>query len=345
MGDEENNNELINFILSNAQSAGWWAEKAIGMPPALYYLTEGVISYHFRQRSSKVHPDKFQDEDRKEKAGEAQAFVNAAKEYLDKQSKNKKMREAYFAEQLAKDSAVVQRNPDNIDPNSFLDSPTFQAVKEVEVYVESEAVFGGATSFRRIKSYNQNSDSFNTGAALCPPSLNLNFDTVTIEDVEEETIEVASGDIRTEYFALEFAHVETIDGTTIPPTTGRETTRLLFSTASDITIISEKVAQAAGIYGRNTNKELDYNRERIIGGAFMNFHKYELSRTWVAGQTVHVPTFNVTLFVRGVRLECVVVINMNLTDADEADVFLGLHDWGRFEKYASSLVFRANMLE
>lgn len=124
--------------------------------------------------------------------------------------------------------------------------------------------------------------------------------------------------------------------------------KLKFISSANRTIISENFARFAKLYENvnfknedgTTHTETKLKKDLIQDWEIMNFKKMsdENSRNWIEGETTWEPTFKLALTIRGVSIECFVVVCTGFEM--DADILLGQWDWSVFQSRAGDLCYK-----
>lgn len=269
-----------------------------------------------------LHPDKtrqFGSEFPKNAYSECEDAFNK----ILNQIRNKVEREAYVKEQIVKRAGDMLRLPTFAPPdNNWLGCSELNLPKGVEVYV----VCDKKLYFVSILSFNADSKRFEVSnlSGTCKPAYETTKEMIDL-DVEKDAL-------RLEYSLMEYVKFLAYN------TTKLKSTRLMFNSIGYKTIISMKLAVQAGLYNKNQNGTTTVNRSLISSWEYMNLDTFppQIATEQNEKVTKKVPAFDLKLIIRGIPLVCSVVVHVNLHDAE---VYLGISDWKRFQAFAGDLRF------
>jgi hypothetical protein len=235
---------------------------------------------------------------------------------------NKEEREAYVKEQIVKRAGML-RLPTFAPPdNNWLGCSELNLPKGVEVYV----VCDKKLYFVRILSFNADSKRFEVSnlSGTCKPAYETAKEMINL-DVEKDALR------------LEYSLMEYVKFLAYNTTTKLKSARLMFNSIGYKTIISTKLAVQAGLYNKNQNGTT-VNRSLISSWEYMNLDTFppQIATEQNEKVTKKVPAFDLKLIIRGIPLVCSVVVHVNFHDAE---VYLGITDWRRFQAFAGDLRF------
>ena len=269
-----------------------------------------------------LHPDKtrqFGSEFPKNAYSECEDAFNK----ILNQIRNKVEREAYVKEQIVKRAGDMLRLPTFTPPdNNWLGCSELNLPKGVEVYV----VCDKKLYFVSILSFNADSKRFEVSnlSGTCKPAYETTKEMIDL-DVEKDAL-------RLEYSLMEYVKFLAYN------TTKLKSTRLMFNSIGYKTIISMKLAVQAGLYNKNQNGTTTVNRSLISSWEYKNLDTFppQIATEQNEKVTKKVPAFDLKLIIRVIPLVCSVLVHVNLHDAE---VYLGISDWKRFQAFAGDLRF------
>ena len=214
-----------------------------------------------------------------------------------------------------------------VTPGSSHDElPSCDRIKTRRGQLEVYVVCDKKLYFVRILSFNADSKRFEVSnlSGTCKPAYETTKEMIDL-DVEKDAL-------RLEYSLMEYVKFLAYN------TTKLKSARLMFNSIGYKTIISMKLAVQAGLYNKNQNGTTTVNRSLISSWEYMNLDTFppQIATEQNEKVTKKVPAFDLKLIIRGIPLVCSVVVHVNLHDAE---VYLGITDWKRFQAFAGDLRF------
>jgi hypothetical protein len=285
----------------------------------------------------KLHPDNhnqngYTTKDEKEIAAECFVKVQEAKREFNRQNENVDAVRAYLIKENQKrreEKELELEKKDEPPENSDHWCPgggDLKLAKGAEVYDTGAGVEGGA-HLKLVSVIGFSEDG--TEALVEEP-----HDPSSIQEW------VQTSTLRREFSLYE--HVRLHYTTTFGKKDSKDF-KLKFISSANRTIISKKFATFASLYEKvnfGTHTETKLKEDLIQYWEIMNFKKMrdEIPRNWIEGETTWEPTFKIALTIRGVSIECFVVVCTGFEM--DADIFLGNSDWSAFQSRAGDLCYK-----
>lgn len=313
-------------------------DKLFGTHPRRFMdFTTRTANSAYRKMCPKLHPDNhnqngYTTTDEKDIATECFVKLQEAKKEFNRQNENVDAVRAYLIKEnqkMREEKELELEKKDEPPENSDHWCPgggDLKLAKGAEVYDTGAGVEGGAhLKLVSVIEFSEDGTEALVGEPHDPSSL-------------QEWVQTST--LRREFSLYE--HVRWHYTNALGEKDSKDF-KLKFISSANRTIISKKFATFARLYENvnfGTHTETKLKEDLIQYWEIMNFEKMrdEIPRNWIEGETTWEPTFKLALTIRGVSIECFVVVCTGFEM--DADIFLGNSDWSAFQSRAGDLYYK-----